>query len=184
MRFAYADPPYPSCAHKYLKENPGACEVNHRILVGWLCDEFPDGWALSTSPAALREILNLCPDDVRVAAWCKPFTPMKMGGVGGLHCAWEPVLYRTPTLRGKPRPVRLGIVARDWISVSPKLRQRVPGEKPHRFGWWIFSMLGAGPGDDFVDVFPGSGAMGEAWVAWCGAWSRTGTLFDGLESVA
>lgn len=173
MRFAYADPPYPGCAHYYASDpnapDGGAREVNHRLLIRWLCDEFPDGWALSTSSAALRDVWALCPPDVRLASWCKPFTPMKMGGAGGLHLAWEPVLYRTSILRGVGRPVRLGVCGRDWLVASPPLRQRVPGEKPHVFGFWIFQMLGAFPGDEMVDVFPGSGAIGEAWTKWCQA---------------
>lgn len=179
MKFAYADPPYPGCAHYYLKENPNACEVDHQALIDRLVAEFPDGWALSTSTAALRDVWNMCPPEVRVAAWCKPFTPMKMGGKGGLHLSWEPVLYFTPTLRGKGRPVVGGVCGRDWTVVSPPLRQRIPGEKPLRFSWWIFQLLGAGPGDELVDLFPGSGAVTEAWNAWVGNFDMTGTLFEG-----
>lgn len=176
MRFAYADPPYPGCARYYLSENPGAKEVNHRLLVGWLCDEFPDGWALSTSSAALGAVLQLCPPDVRIAAWCKPFASWKLGGrATSVPYTWEPVIVRGGSKRERTK--RLGTVCRDFLLASPPLRQRVPGEKPHRFGWWVFSMLGAEPGDGLVDVFPGSGAIGEAWRAWCGEWDRTGTLF-------
>lgn len=28
---------------------------------------------------------------------------------------------------------------------------------------WIFDLLGARPTDEFVDIFPGSGAVGAAW---------------------
>ena len=173
MRFAYADPPYPGCAHYYAQDpnapEGGAREVNHRLLVGWLCDEFPDGWALSTHANALRDVIALCPPDVRIAAWVKPFATWTLGGRGGVPFAWEPVIWRTARGRETERPTRLGVHGRDWMAVSPPMRQRVPGEKPHAFGFWIFQLLGAFPGDEIVDVFPGSGAIGEAWVKWCQA---------------
>lgn len=177
MRFAYADPPYPGCARYYLGENPAAKEVNHRILIGWLVSEFPDGWALSTSSTALRDVLAVAPPCVRIAAWCKPFATWKLGGrATSVPYTWEPVLF----FGGSPRErtKRLGVVCRDFVLASPPMRQRVPGEKPPAFSWWVFSMLGAEPGDEMVDVFPGSGAVGEAWRSWCGAWDKTGTLFE------
>ena len=67
MRFAYADPPYPGCAHIYLRENPSATEVDHAALLQRLVAEYPDGWALSCNPRDLLWLLPACPDDVRVA---------------------------------------------------------------------------------------------------------------------
>jgi hypothetical protein len=185
MRFAYADPPYPGCAHYYLKENPAACEVDHAALIQRLVNVYPDGWALSTSSAALRDILALVPFDcpVRVAAWCKPFAAWKTtrNGDGDSTMpafAWEPVLYMTSS--AAVRTQRLGVICRDFLLASPPLKQRVPGEKPPRFSWWVFSLLGAGPGDEMHDLFPGSGAVGEAWRAWCGNWDRQGTMFEAI----
>lgn len=180
MRFAYADPPYPGCAHYYLKENPNACEVDHAELVARLVRDYPDGWALSTSSVALRDVLALCPPGVRVASWCKPFAAWKIsknedGKAAMAPYAWEPVIFTTRSRA--ERAERLGVFCRDFLLESPPLRQRVPGEKPHRFGWWVFSLLGAGPGDTMDDLFPGSGAVTEAWEAWCGRWDATGTLF-------
>lgn len=40
---------------------------------------------------------------------------------------------------------------------------RVIGAKPAVFARWVFDLLGALPGDDFVDVFPGSGGIALAW---------------------
>ena len=40
------------------------------------------------------------------------------------------------------------------------------GAKPMEFCWWIFDLLGMEPGDEFHDVFPGSGAVGKAYTAW------------------
>jgi hypothetical protein len=176
---AYADPPYPGCAHYYLAENPEAKEVNHRVLIGHLSEHFPDGWALSTHSNGLRDLLPLCPPDVRVAAWCKPFAAWKLGGAAMVPYTWEPVLFRSSSPRERTK--RGGLLCRDFTLVSPPMKQRCPGEKPRAFCWWVFSMLGAEPGDEMVDVFPGSGAVTEAWQSWCGEWNRNGTLFDQAE---
>ena len=180
MRFAYADPPYPGCAHIYLRENPSATEVDHAALLQRLVAEYPDGWALSTSSAALRDVLALCPPGVRVAAWCKPFAPWRIGKNDEGKAAfapytWEPVIFTTQSKRS--REARLGVWCRDYLLESPPLKQRIPGEKPTRFGWWIFSLLGAGAGDEMHDLFPGSGAIGDAWSAWCGDPLMTEPLF-------
>lgn len=55
LSLAYADPPYPGTARRYYgKEKDFAGEVDHRALVRKLA-RF-DGWALSTSAKALREV--------------------------------------------------------------------------------------------------------------------------------
>jgi len=43
---------------------------------------------------------------------------------------------------------------------------RVIGAKPAAVCRWIFTLLGAGPGDTLDDLFPGSGAVGRAWAAY------------------
>ena len=40
------------------------------------------------------------------------------------------------------------------------------GEKPERFCFWLFEVLGLRPGDELVDLFPGSGAVTRAWRRW------------------
>jgi hypothetical protein len=65
MKMAYADPPYPGQAKRYKQENPDALEVNHELLIRHLMDDYADGWALSTSSPALRDVLQLCPPSVR-----------------------------------------------------------------------------------------------------------------------
>jgi hypothetical protein len=164
-----------------LKENPNACEVDHQALIGRLVTEYPDGWALSTSSAALRDVLSMCPPKVRVASWCKPFAAWKIpknddGKAAMAPYAWEPVIFTTTSKA--ERAERMGVFCRDFLLESPPMKQRVPGEKPTRFGWWVFSLLGAMPGDEMHDLFPGSGAITEAWDAWCGEWDTTGTLFE------
>ncbi len=40
----------------------------------------------------------------------------------------------------------------------------VTGAKPAAFCWWLFDLLGALPGDELVDLFPGSAGIGRAWA--------------------
>ena len=153
MRIAYADPPYVGQSRKLY----GGAEVNHRLLIAHLCDEFPDGWALSCSSPSLRELLPLCPADVRVGAWVKPFASFKAGVNPGY--AWEPVVFHG----GRQPRARDEATVRDWCSVSITLERGVPGAKPMAFCFWIFQMLGLQPDDELCDLFPGSGAIADAW---------------------
>ena len=155
MRMAYADPPYPGCAHLY----PEKTEVDHADLIGRLCAEYPDGWALSTSSVALRDVLALCPPDVRVGSWVKTWCSWKPGV--GVAYAWEPVLFRG----GRPRG-RLKDTVRDWIGCPILTRQTVKGAKPDAFCYWLFEVLNLHPDDELVDLYPGSGAVTRAWERW------------------
>ncbi len=157
MKFAYADPPYPGMARKY-RDQALCAEVNHRLLIAHLCDAF-DAWALSTASVTLRAVLALCPSEVRIAAWVKPFSYWKPGV--RLAYAWEPVILWRP----RPRDRARGTV-RDWVSANVAMRQGFVGAKPEAVATWIFEALGATPEDAFTDLFPGSGAVGRAWEAW------------------
>ncbi len=89
LRLAYADPPYPGLSKRYYEHHPDyAGEVDHAELIRRLSTY--DGWALSTSAAALPQILALCPDPVRVAAWVRGERPTRSGRPLN---AWEPVIY-------------------------------------------------------------------------------------------
>jgi hypothetical protein len=48
----------------------------------------------------------------------------------------------------------------------PRDEQTVFGQKPWGFSFWMFEALGLQPEDEFVDIFPGSGAVTRAWEAW------------------
>jgi hypothetical protein len=163
-RFAYADPPYPGNSERLYGDHPDfAGEVDHRALVDELVDEYPHGWALSTGAAHLHEVLPLCPADVRVMAWVKPLLAIKP--TVSVQYGWEPVIV----WRGRPRSSSRPFV-RDWVSCSPTRHVQIGGligQKPLGFCYWLFEVLGAQPSDELVDVFPGSGAVGEAWRAWC-----------------
>lgn len=158
MRFAYADPPYLGCASYYdhpdtaIYDKPEA----HRDLVARLVDEFPDGWAMSLHTPSLRAILPMCPEDCRIGAWVKPFASFKPG-VNPAY-AWEPVIFRGGRKRGRDE-----LTTRDFCAANITMRRGFTGAKPEAFCFWVFDLLGAVAGDDFHDLFPGSGAVSRAW---------------------
>jgi hypothetical protein len=39
----------------------------------------------------------------------------------------------------------------------------ITGMKPPQYAVWAFQQLGARPGDELVDLYPGSGAVSQAW---------------------
>ena len=160
VRFAYADPPYIGQARRHYGSE--AREVNHRLLVAHLM-EF-DGWALSCSSPSLREVLALCPPDVRVAAWVKPFASFKPG-VNPAY-AWEPVVFWGARQRSRDE-----LTVRDWCAANITLERGTHGAKPLEFAAWLFVLLGIRPDDEFVDLFPGSGTIWRSWVAFCEQWA-------------
>ena len=151
MKFAYADPPYPGNAHRY----PEKREVDHAELIAQIVANYPDGWALSTSSPALRDVIALCPSDCRIAAWVKPFAVFKPN-VNPAY-AWEPVIFR-----GGRRGDRTRATVRDWHSENITLKKGLVGAKPPGFNRWILDLLGYVDGDTMDDLFPGTGGMGVA----------------------
>lgn len=156
MRFAYADPPYIGQAKIYRAHPDYAGEVDHAELVARLVRDYPDGWALSCSSPTLREILPLCPDDVRVMAWVKPFASFKPN-VNPAY-TWEPVIVRSRNLGRDVRTVR------DFVSANITLQKGLTGAKPEAFCFWLFEVFGAEPGDALDDLYPGTGAVAAAWL--------------------
>ena len=156
IRLAYADPPYLGCARLY-PEHPESHiwddPANHGRLMADLDRDF-DGWALSLSATSLAALLPLAPPQTRVAAWVKPFAAFKRN----VRCAytWEPVLFkpgRDSSKDGAP-------VTRDHLSCPITMRRGLPGAKPEAFCRWVLALLGWVPGDEFVDLFPGTGVFG------------------------
>jgi hypothetical protein len=162
---AYADPPYLGCCARYDHEHgkTGGCWDDldtHAQLVLSLADY--DGWAMSASSPSLRLVLPLCPPDVRVAAWVKPFAVFKPG-VNPAY-AWEPVIWRGGR-QGKARTLgRKAPTVRDWVSANITLKKGLCGAKPPGFSEWLFDLLGLEQGDEFHDIFTGTGAVGAAWA--------------------
>jgi len=170
MKFAYADPPYLGCCKLYNHDHRGipnpvravhepVCwdELGaHRDLIAGLSRWYPDGWALSCSSPSLQALLPLCPEDVRVAAWVKPFAAFK-ANVRNAY-TWEPVILRGGRLSSKDGAP----VTRDHLAESITLKKGLTGVKPPRFNRWVLDMLGFKDGDELVDLFPGLGGMGMA----------------------
>lgn len=174
-RFAYADPPYPGQAKLYRDHPDFAGEVDHAELVAGLERDYPDGWALSTSVPALADVLAFCPPagrskgggsvragtGVRVCSWIRKPMPMPPARV---MWTWEPLIVRAPHWRQR----HSGDFVADWLRATPPtgfLGGQIIGQKPTAFVHWLFDLLGARPGDELVDIFPGSGAVGATWAA-------------------
>jgi hypothetical protein len=153
MRFAYADPPYIGQAKKHYN----CAEIDHIKLINDLMKY--DGWALSLSSPTLKQVLAICPDNVRIGAWVKPFCSFKPN-VNPAY-AWEPVIFW-----GGRKLGRDVYTIRDWISCNITLERGTDGAKPDKFCYWIFAILGMRSEDEFDDLFYGSGAVIKAWEQW------------------
>lgn len=160
LRLAYADPPYPGKALLYRDHPDYAGEVDHAALLSRLAAF--DGWALSTSAAALPAILAECVAQdlaVRVAPWVKPRA--RPHPLARIRNAWEPVVYVPARELGEPRVVDA------LVGVASRRRSTLPGAvvgmKPPAFCLWLFDLLGARPGDSLADLFPGSGIVAWSW---------------------
>ncbi len=162
MKIAYADAPYLGCASYY--DHPDAARYDrlsaHMELIERLGDEFPDGWAMSLHTPSLRKILPMCPDDCRVGAWVKPFASFKPSV--RIAYAWEPVIFRGGRKRDRSEQT-----VRDFIACNITMERGFCGAKPEAFCWWVFDLMGLQSDDEFVDLFPGSGAVGAAWQSYC-----------------
>ena len=156
-KFAYADPPYYGLGSYYADRHPEALQWDdletHHQLIDRLSAEYPDGWALSLHSPALKDILPLCPRDVRVLAWVKPFASFKPGV--GLAYTWEPVIFR-----GGRRIVWPTQTVRDHIAENITLKKGLVGAKPEAFCEWILRALNVQAGDTVDDLFPGTSVMG------------------------
>ena len=164
LRFCYADPPYFGLAAKFYGDmHPDAAAYDrletHAALIRRLCDEWPDGWAMSLHEPSLRHILPLCPEDCRVMPWVKPFASFKPGV--GVAYAWEPLIVRGGRKRERWQPT-----VRDWCAVNITLQRGFCGAKPDGVVRWLLDVLNADPGDEITDLFPGSGAVTRAIEAW------------------
>ena len=156
MRFAYADPPYLGCGARYAEHHADALACNdpawHRELIARITQQYPEGWALSASSPSLRTLLAMCPEDVRVMAWVKPFAAFKVNV--GVAYAWEPVI-----VHGGRRRTRQQSTVRDWFSHEITLRKGLTGAKPPAFVHWVMDVLNVQKGDVLDDLFPGTGVV-------------------------
>jgi hypothetical protein len=185
VKFAYADPSYIGCSKRYKNHPDYDGEVDHKKLLNRLYEEFPDGWALSASMKSLWDLIPMIPRSwkcrvaawvkpykCRVAAWVKPYVGTSYRNLIEKRplYSWEPVIFRGG------RPLNPGQAIRDWVmcnnlSAEPgrktgngkRLGAGLPGAKPDEFCYWIFELLNMQPGDQLVDLFPGTGRVMRAW---------------------
>lgn len=164
MKFAYADPPYLGYGKFYTEHHSDALDWDdpetHRQLIDRLELEF-DGWALSLTSGNLHTILPMCPSTARIGAWVKPFCSFKMNVTHAY--AWEPFIFKGQRKRTKEQ----GTI-RDWVAESITLKRGLVGAKPRGFCRHIFEILNIQKGDEFTDIFPGSGAVQAAFEEWIG----------------
>lgn len=187
-----ADPPYLGCCGLYGHAHPagdrpfdGQCwndEATHQRLIEWMVATYPDGWALCLSTPTLYPLLRLCHEagatDVRVGAWVKPFHAYKRG-VRPAY-GWEPLLYRGGHNKNHPPPIKGGTATtpKDFIAANITLKKGLTGVKPQAVCFWYFDLLNLQMGDQMDDLFPGSGAVTNAWAAW------QERLANGAEQIA
>jgi len=168
VKAAYADPPYLGCGQKHYGTRHDEAAVYdtpeaHKALIDRLEAEY-DCWALSLHEPSLRIILPMCPPDIRVASWVKPFAAFKANVTRAW--TWEPVIFKFSRARTREQDTW-----RDHVSEPIAMRRGFPGAKPDNFCFWVFQGLNLTPEDEFHDLFPGSGAVGDAWEKWKGAQS-------------
>lgn len=168
MRFAYADPPYLGLAEQFYGDPTYDSIDAHAELIASL-DQY-DGWVYSLTSTTLKQILPLCPDDVRVGAWVKPFCSFKPNVKPAY--AWEPFLFR-----GGRKCEKGSETPRDWIAANIALKKGFRGAKPLEFSFYIFRLLNMKPDDEFVDVFLGSGEVTRAWKIFSDQWTEQDGLF-------
>lgn len=165
MKIAYADPPYVGCAYLYKDHPDFGGEVDHAQLIERLQSEF-DGWVLHAG-ATMRSYATIIPviekiPGVRVCHWVKPFAAYKRNV--SVAYATEPVFIkaaRKPVVSGRQ-------VMRDFIAESITLRRGLTGAKPEKVCHWAFELVGAHRDDEMNDLFPGTGAVTNAWETWRG----------------
>ena len=159
MKLVYADPPYlGQCAsydhfHNDGGEMPwdGKCwdEVStHTSLIAWLLSN-PDGYAYSCNPYPVILLGH-----GRIAAWTKTWHQIRPTTV---QYAWEAVVFQPARKANDRTPM-----VRDWLSCAVTRQTGQRGAKPDAFNDWILDLLVYEPGDELLDLFPGSGGMARA----------------------
>jgi hypothetical protein len=159
MKIGYADPPYPGRAQRTYGRHPDyAGEVDHAELVARLEAGY-DAWVLHTAASTLQDVLAVCPPRVRILAWVKPFASWKPNQWPAW--AWEPVI-----LCGGRNRFGEDQTPRDWLPEPIATQRGLAGAKPYRVVAWALNCLGALPEDELDDLYPGTGAVLQAWQAW------------------
>jgi hypothetical protein len=180
VRLAIADPPYPPFVGSGGRKNrasrwygtgqrsrkdrpadvhPEAHEwddpARHRRLLVDLVEQY-DGWAIATSADGIAAYGDL-PVGTRLMVWVKPnATP----GAHRIRSLWEAVILYPPAGR---RSNRGGVGMVPDVLTCPAPRRGFHGAKPAEWTRWVLDAMTYDPAVDTVDdLFPGSGAVGEA----------------------
>lgn len=157
---AFADPPYENESKQHYgwhKDFQG--EVDYTVLTERLCKEYAN-WIMCMKVSTLPKIaMKLDADGVkyRIGVWCKTNSVFKKN-VNPVY-SWEPVIF----VGGRRLPKDHGWVRDYCLSPIAVRRDRFVGAKPQAFCNWIFAMMGMQCGDSMEDIFPGTGAVGNAW---------------------
>jgi hypothetical protein len=122
----------------------------HGELLEWLADDGNEGFAYSCNPSDL----DFSASYGRVAAWTKTWHQIRPTTV---QYAWEPVIFSPARKDNKRKPM-----VRDWLSCAVTKQTGQRGAKPDAFNDWILDLLVYEDGDEFIDLFPGSGSMARA----------------------
>lgn len=170
LRLAYADPPYLGLSRKYYGDQSSfAGEVDHDELLSRLASY--DGWALSCSSASVPAIAaRLVAHDLpaRLAVWIKRPRPHTTARI---VTAWEGVFFVPARVARDPHATAPVVDVLQGVTVARRrttLPGAVIGMKPPAFCSWVFELLGATPGDELADLFPGSGIVARAWRQFTG----------------
>lgn len=179
MKLIIADPPYPpftgsggtknratrwyGTGQRSRKDRPSDVHpdaeewndpVRHQRLINDLMRD-ADGWAIATSPDGLG-VYRPLPVGCRVMVWHKPNA---QPGSHRILNKWEPVIVYPPIGR---RSNRHGAGAMNDVLIANAPRRGFIGAKPASWTAWVLSALSHQPGDDVLDLFPGSGAVTDA----------------------
>ena len=166
-RLAYADPPYVGLAERYYGDHPDyAGEVDHLELLRALSGF--DGWALSCSSASVPLIGSMVTQlqlPARLAVWVRHPPPHPTARI---VTAYEGVWYVPARLERSREDLRDVFAEKPGARPLPTVPSAVVGMKPTAMLSWVFELIGARPGDELADLFPGSGIVSAAWRAWSG----------------
>lgn len=181
MRLAIADPPYLGRAALWYGgkgrskqgsqgracgRGDGAAEfhpeahrwddpMEHLALMSAMNADY-DGWALAASGKSIAPLIGHAELlGARLAIW--HVTNAIPDGCR-VRNTWEAVLYKIPDGR---KAVGSGHRVPDLLSAAHPVSGFV-GAKPDRWTHWVLDLMGFQPGDEVVDMFPGSGAVERA----------------------
>lgn len=116
----------------------------------------------------------MCPEEVRVMAWVKPFAAFKKHVNPSF--AWEPILV----MGGRPRTDKMTYM-RDWCANSITLKKGLTGAKPENVCYWLFDALNLRPGDTLDDLFPGTKIVSESWTRYSEDYERYASKINRVQ---